>query len=121
MSEFVHGAKSTVAQVSQSAILLQKQIAAVVDYFGEESSKVRVEDIFATLRAFVELVDRAREENLSLSGNHILRSKTSLSKLSVASAGQSFDGTLKAMRAGRRTGSREVRDRPASRVFPPPF
>lgn len=110
------------AIVSQSTGL-QVLVGEVLLYFGQTASDVRVEDIFGTLKSFADLVERAVEESPHLAGGQSLRLRPSQSALSTYQDSQSFDGTLRAMRAGQhgREVSREIRDRPASRVFPPPF
>lgn len=116
MSVFVTRTKDTVAQIVRSASELKEQITRVIQYFGEDTNKARTEDIFSTLRAFVDLVNRAQEENFQLSGNHILRSMLSASALPSRLVSQKFDDTTKGMRAGRAIDIRKARDRLASRV-----
>lgn len=120
MTKFILHAKPILHEAERHAQSLEVLIGKVLNYAGESSSEVKIEDLFSTLQAVIELVARASEDNRTLRGSHLIRSKPSQYGLMNSS---DFDGTLRAMRAGRhgREVSRELRDRPTSRVFPPPF
>lgn len=115
-STFYKRALPTVQRVSTEADRIATRIKEVLVYFGEDPKETQIEHLFLSVQVFLELVDRASEDNSRLSGKQILRSKTSGSP--DKSAPSNFDGTLRAIREGRHGREASLaKDRPASRVF----
>lgn len=121
MSTFIGHATPVVDQIVKSAAQLETEIVAVLKYFAEDANVTQIEDICSTVQTFVDMAERAQEDNLALSGGHILRSKTSHTYASSQRQNQSFDGTLKAIRSGRQTISRSSRTRIPSHSLAAPF
>ena len=123
MTGFLERVEHTATQLKLNALAAQHSANSLLKYFGEDIENGHVEDIFTVLHNLLNVLAKVEEENMSLSGSNFLRARKSLHNVSLRSSSHSFDGTLRAMRNSQhsREVSREVRDRPSSRVFPPPF
>lgn len=120
MTHFVEHASPIVEGISSEEAELSRLSKEVLAYFGEGPQETQIGEVFSILSIFLELVDKASEENAQLGNNRILRTITNPGQCSPVNSGvvSSFDGTLLAIRSGKHGREKSLaKDRPASRVF----